>query len=151
VRRASALLALLAACSRGPTPPAPLDTRNEACAHCRMAVSSARFASQLAAPGEEPRFFDDLGCLVSYLREHPQLPKGSVTWVADHRTSAWVAAARAAYARRDSLQTPMGSHLIAHADATSRAQDPDARGTTALSAADVFGAGGPPSVAEERR
>ncbi len=36
-----------------------------------MAVSSARFASQIVAPGEEPRFFDDLGCLAAYLREHP--------------------------------------------------------------------------------
>ena len=43
--RLAPLLAVLA-CSRGPLGPAPLDTRNEACAHCRMAVSDARFAAQ---------------------------------------------------------------------------------------------------------
>ena len=30
---------------------------------CRMAVSAAGVAAQVVAPGEEPRFFDDIGCL----------------------------------------------------------------------------------------
>ena len=123
--RLAALLAVLA-CSRGPLGPAPLDTRNEACAHCRMAVSSQRFAGQIVAPGEEPRFFDDLACLAAYLRAHP-LPRGALAYVADHRTGEWVPADRAQYSRA-SIDTPMGSHLIAHASAASRDLDPAARG-----------------------
>jgi len=61
--RLAPLALALTACTRGPAHPGTLDTRNDACAHCRMAVSDPRFAAQLAAPGEEPRFFDDLGCL----------------------------------------------------------------------------------------
>lgn len=140
------LLASLAlgACARGPLRPAELDTRNEQCGSCRMAVSDARFAAQLVAPGEEPKFFDDVGCLRDYLRLTKALPRGSAAFVADHRTRAWLPAAAAVFTRQDALQTPMGSHLIAHADAASREADPDARGGVPLMANEVFGPQGPP-------
>jgi copper chaperone NosL len=105
-----------------------------------MAVSDPRFAAQLVAPSEEPRFFDDVGCLRDYLAANRSRPAHLVAYVADHRTKAWVSAARAVYARVGGLETPMGSHLIAHADAASRDADPDAKGGVPLSAADVFGA-----------
>jgi copper chaperone NosL len=143
--RATLLLALALAvgCSSGPPQPAPLDTRNEACASCRMAVSSAAFASQLVAPGELPRFFDDLGCLSDYLKAG-RAGEGAVAYVADHRTRAWVRADRAVYTRVAGLETPMGSHVIAHADAASRDQDADARGGSAVAIGELFGAAGPP-------
>jgi copper chaperone NosL len=137
-------LALLAACTSGAPEPAALDTRHEACASCRMAVSSAAFASQLASPGELPRFFDDLGCLADFLRAG-RAPAGAVAYVADHRTKAWVRADRAVYTRVASLETPMGSHVIAHADTASRDQDHDARGGTPVAAAVLFGPAGPPT------
>ncbi len=137
------LVATLAWACRGGTPePAALDTRNEACASCRMAVSDARFASQLVAPGELPRFFDDLGCLATWLEKH-STPQGAVVFVADHRTKAWVRADRAVYTRVSGLETPMSSHLVAHADAASRDHDEDGAGTP-VTLAEVFGPKGPP-------
>jgi copper chaperone NosL len=126
------------ACRSGPAEPAPLDTRHEQCASCRMTVSDARLASQVVAPGELPRFFDDLRCLGDFLRAG-KAPPGAVVFVADHRTKAWVRAERAVYTKVPQLATPMGSHVIAHADAASRDADPDARAGTPLTAADVFG------------
>lgn len=134
----------LVACARGPAQPAAVDTRNDSCAHCRMAVSDTRFAAQLAAPGEEAKFFDDLGCLRDYLRKGMRLPGGAVAFVADHRTREWVRASRAVWTRRDSLETPMASHLIAHASAASRDADPDAAGGTPSSTREIFGLTGPP-------
>jgi len=142
-RSAIPLLALLG-CARGPAQPGSLDTRNDACAHCRMAVSDARFAAQLAAPGEEPRFFDDLGCLRDHLATRPRLPRGTVAFVADHRTREWVRAARALFTRRESLATPMSSHLVAHASAASRDGDPAAAGGTPVALGELFGPEGPP-------
>jgi copper chaperone NosL len=145
VKRALALAALLAAaCASGPPAPAVLDTRNDACAWCRMAVSEARFAAQLVAPSEEPRFFDDVGCLGHFLAAQKTLPANAVAYVADHRTRAWVRAGAAVYTHVAALSTPMGSHLVAHADAASRDADADARGGTPRTLAEVFGAGGPP-------
>ncbi len=118
---------LAAACAGGPPEPAPLDTRNDACANCRMAVSDARFAAQIVAPGELPRFFDDIGCLAAQLRAG-QLPAGAVAYVADHRTKAWTKADAAVFTRVAALETPMGSHVVAHGDAASREADPEAAG-----------------------
>jgi copper chaperone NosL len=146
VTRAAALLATLlsAACAGGPPEPATLDTRSEACATCRMAVSTSAFASQVVAPGELPRFFDDLGCLSEFLAKGG-VPTGAVVYVADHRTRAWVRADAAVYTRVPGIETPMGSHLIAHADPASRDGDPDARGGIAVAAAELFGPAGRPA------
>ncbi len=135
--------ALTCGCRGGRLEPAALDTRNEACASCRMAVSDARFASQIVAPGELPRFFDDLGCLATWLRLH-EAPKGAVVFVADHRTKAWVRADRALYTRVSGLETPMSSHLVAHADAASRDRDEAGAGAP-VAPAEIFGPNGPPS------
>ena len=138
------LAALTAACGGGAPEPAALDTRNEPCASCRMAVSDGRFASQLVAPGELPRFFDDLGCLADYCKAG-KAPAGAVAFVADHRTKAWMRADRAVYTRVAGLQTPMGSHVIAHADAASRDVDPDAKPGTPVSTTELFGPAGAPA------
>jgi copper chaperone NosL len=124
--------------------PAAVDTRNDACAHCRMMVSDVRFAGQIVAPGEEPRFFDDIGCLRDFLKAST-VPRGATAYVADHRTKKWVIAARAVYVRNDQVETPMGSHLLAYEDAASRDADADSRGTPVEVAA-IFGPGGPPQA-----
>jgi copper chaperone NosL len=127
------LLAVLAGCSPDAR---PFDVRaGEACAHCRMAVSDARFAGQIAAPGEEPLFYDDIGCLA---RAVAAGKNADYAWVADHRTREWVPASRAVFTRVPGLETPMSSHLIAHASEESRKADAAASGGKALSAAEVF-------------
>lgn len=132
------LLFAAAACGQSQMAPATLDTANEDCARCRMRISDRRFAAQIVAPGEEPRFFDDLGCFEQEIKEKPQ-PGGAVAYVADHRTGEWVRAATAVYVRVPSLATPMNSHLIAHGSAGSRDQDGAARGGEPLTAAALFG------------
>ena len=101
---AAALLATWGCGVRAPEPVA-IDTRNDACAWCRMSVSDPAFAAQLLAPGEEPRLFDDVGCLRDYLNEEKTLPRGAVAFVADHRTREWVPAGRATYGKVRDLST----------------------------------------------
>jgi copper chaperone NosL len=137
-------VALLAACGSGPPEPARLDTKNTECAHCRMLVSDAHYAAQIVAPGEEPRFFDDVGCLRDYLGGGAAVPAGAIAFVADHRTGEWVRAAEAVYTKIVGYSTPMNSGLIAHASAASRDADPGARRGEPVDMKDVFGEGGPP-------
>ena len=66
-------------------------------------------------------------------------PRGATAFVADHRTKAWVRADRAVYTRVPGLETPMGSHVIAHADAASRDADPAAKTGQPVSASELFG------------
>jgi copper chaperone NosL len=138
---AASQAAMTASCSAGPARPAAVDTLNDTCGSCRMAVSDKHFSAQIVAPGEEPRFFDDLRCLRDYLLRAPSLPPRAVAYVADHRTGSWVRAARAIYIEVPSLSTPMGSHWVAYADAGSRDADPYARGGAPLPAAAIFGPG----------
>jgi copper chaperone NosL len=139
-----ALAILAASCGGGPPGPATLDPRHDACRSCRMTVSDPRVAAQVVAPGEEPMFFDDIGCLATYLRQEQRLPRGAVAYVADHRTRAWVRASRATFTRVDRLETPMGSHLVAHSDAASRLADADTTGGFPVGVAEIFGPAGPP-------
>lgn len=141
---AAAAAVLLQGCANGPTPPVKVDTRSDACSWCRMAVSDTRFAAELVAPAEEPRIFDDIGCLRSYLRGGAKVPAGAIAYVADHRTKDWIVAARAVYTQVRGLATPMASGFIAHSDAASRSQDPDATRGEPRSLQEIFGATGPP-------
>jgi copper chaperone NosL len=145
VQRRTTLLATVAAfaCGSSAPEPASLDTRNDQCASCRMTVSDARFAAQVVAPGELPRFFDDLGCLADFLKSG-KAPAGAAAFVAEHRTKAWIRAEGALYTRVPGLATPMGSHVVAHADAASRDRDDDARGGTPVAAQALFGPNGLP-------
>jgi copper chaperone NosL len=126
-------IALLSACAAGAPPPVVIDTRNDACRHCRMIVSDLRVAAQIVAPGEEPLVFDDIGCLRDYLASAPA-SNDAVVYVADHRTGAWVEAGDAVFTK-GTVETPMNSGIIAHADAASRDADDAARGGTAVGVA----------------
>lgn len=116
---------LTAACADGAAGPVAIAAGADLCASCRMAVVSTRTAAEIVAPGDEPLIFDEVGCLRDYLARAP-LAADAVAYVADHRTGAWVDA-RAAVYTRTTASTPMGSGLLAHADAASRDADPAAR------------------------
>jgi copper chaperone NosL len=111
-----------------------------------MTVSDLRFAAQVVAPGEEPLFFDDIGCLSEYLKRPPAPGSAATAYVMDHRARTWVRAASAVYTRLERLDTPMGSHVIAHADTASRDRDPDVRGGVTVARVDLFGTDGPPNA-----
>ena len=135
---AVAFCGLLASC--GAQGPVPID-RGAACASCRMIISDPKLAAEIVAPGEEPRFYDDIGCLRDAVQrgDMQAMGEGATAYVADHRTGAWVKASKAVYARVESLSTPMGSHLAAYTDAASRAADGNGDRAVALTSAEVFG------------
>jgi copper chaperone NosL len=132
------LVPLAAACAAMALEPARIDTANDACHHCRMIVSAVRTAAQIVAPGEEPRIFDDIGCLRDYLAR-AALADDAVRFVADHRTGAWVRAESAVFTKVKSTSTPMGSGIIAHADRGSRDADPAARDGEGIDAGAILG------------
>ncbi|MGH9368979.1 MAG: nitrous oxide reductase accessory protein NosL [Thermoanaerobaculia bacterium] len=142
-RALAAAVFLAAGCAGSEVPPAELDAGNQLCASCRMPVDDPRLAAQITAPREEPRFFDDIGCLADYLSVSQPLQKGAVLYVADHHTKAWVRAEKALFTRSPRVDTPMGSHLVAHADAASRDRDPAAREGTPVSFEDTLRVSGP--------
>jgi copper chaperone NosL len=138
-----AVLALLlaAACRGGDATPSPIQLGTP-CAFCRMSIADVHLAGEVAAPGEEPRQYDDIGCLADDLKKRP-LARGARAFVADYQSGALVPAAHAAYTRLDTIETPMMSHVVAHADEAARDRDPRVRAGMRQTARDIFGAGGP--------
>lgn len=133
-----AIVVIAMACAAQPARPQAIDTRSDQCSSCRMVISDLSFAAQIVAPGEEPRFFDDLGCLSDYLAANA-LPGKSSVYVADHRTHSWIEASRAFFTSLPSAQSPMGSHFAAYADEPSWKADPNATAGTPVSVRDVLG------------
>jgi copper chaperone NosL len=131
------MVGLVVACDRHTLQPVPIDPANDACAHCRMLVSDRRTAAEIVAPGEEPRIFDDLGCLRDALTAMA-LPADAVIYVADHRTGSWVDARTAHYVQT-TASTPMTSGILAHADRGSRDADAVAASGRPLDVAEVLG------------
>lgn len=147
--RAWMLLVALGLAACAPATARPIEPRlgDDGCAQCRMILVSIRTAAQIAAPGTEPIFFDDLGCLRDYLQAHA-LQADAVVFVTDHHRGGWHDG-REALLTRTAVRTPMGSGVIAHADRGSRDGDPDAfHGETLpvdwLWAAEKAGQGGVP-------
>jgi copper chaperone NosL len=130
-------VAAVAGCQSGAPAPGTIALGRDLCANCRMAIVSQQTAAQIVAAGDDPVFFDEVGCLRDYLRRQPLAPD-AVAYVADHQTGRWVDARHATFTQTRAA-TPMTSGLLAHADAASRDADPAARGGVAVPATAVVG------------
>ncbi len=100
----------------GTREPKPIDIFPEDnCSYCRMAVSDQRFASEIIDTGGEAFKFDDIGCMLDFLKEKPEV-QAQARFVKDVETRQWIPYEKAVIIDSD-LQTPMGSGKIAFADA----------------------------------
>ncbi len=91
------VLAAIVACTKTDEAVDPVWGK-EPCAHCRMLVGERRYAAQVVSDGDR-KYFDDIGCMVSFLAEH----KAERSWVrVDGR---WADAKGARYAK--GAKTPM--------------------------------------------
>jgi copper chaperone NosL len=81
------------------------------CSFCRMAVSQPRYAAEIVDGEENVYKFDDIGCMVRFLKKH-QL-QGAAMFVRDYTGAGWINAPEALYVRAESIPSPMGGHTIA--------------------------------------
>ncbi|TWT44574.1 NosL [Phycisphaerae bacterium RAS1] len=114
----ASLLALVAACGCGRgddlSPPAIAYGQTE-CDYCKMIVSDEPFAAAACISADDGVWkiaFDDVGCLLDYLKENSGRPPGAM-YVHDFKTGKWLSADEAVYVRSEKLHTPMASNLAA--------------------------------------
>ena len=85
------LAALLAACgSKGDWPEGMVEIKwdRDPCVRCNMVISDRRFAAQMLGGEKNTVFkFDDVGCLVFWLRDKA----ANYPWIAEPATRMWVA------------------------------------------------------------
>ncbi len=94
----------------------PVDVYPEdMCAHCRMAVSDLRYASEIIAEDGSVFKFDDIGCLESFLRSKSTSIVVAGIFYRDYHGGGWVPASRATIVATG-VATPMNSGKAAFAD-----------------------------------
>ena len=107
----AALPWLLAGCGRKgdwPDGMAPIVWDRDTCVRCKMVISDRRFAAQ-AAGGDRRNVlrFDDVGCLVFWLRDHA----ADMPWLAAADTRLWVADVANA-GERIAWHEPRAAHYV---------------------------------------
>jgi copper chaperone NosL len=101
------------------------------CAHCGMIINDDRHAAALRATVDgrsQDLLFDDIGDMVAYEREHADRLKVTRRFVHDYETREWRDADAAYYLRSERVHTPMGSGIVALADAAAAARRQQADG-----------------------
>jgi copper chaperone NosL len=102
-----ALLALPAACENLDQPLAPAWGKQR-CGSCSMVVGDRRFAGQAVGEHDDRLFFDDPGCLATYVAAHPRARRA---WVMSQGT--WLEAKAARFATGASSPMDYGFEAVA--------------------------------------
>lgn len=105
------LAAGLAACSQQP---APINYGSDECAHCRMMITDARFASQLVTKTGKAITFDSIECMAAYSGDHKPEVEGAQGWVSDFSNPGqWLQVDEARIIKSQVIKSPMGASLLA--------------------------------------
>lgn len=91
---------LLGACSGDPkSGPVEIKWDRDGCTHCGMALSDRHFAAQVRGGPKHRAFkFDDIGCVVEWLKKQPWAGEAATEiWVKDYRSDKWLDARQARY------------------------------------------------------
>jgi copper chaperone NosL len=91
--------------------PPELTLGRDACDNCFMLINEKNFAASLWQKNGEAKRFDDIGCMLQYLKKN-DVSTASV-WVHDLNSGKPVQADRAFYAVSENLVTPMGFGIAA--------------------------------------
>lgn len=97
-----------------PQPPA-VRYGEDACDECRMIINEARFAAATNGEGLPIRLFDDIGCLILFLKKHPEQKRAQV-WVHDYLSAQWLSADSSQFVMGTPVETPMGHGILAFRD-----------------------------------
>ncbi len=117
------LAALLSACGKSGWPEGMAEIKwdRDTCVRCRMAISDRRFAAQVrGGPKDQVFKFDDIGCVVFWLRDQAWGDDPNVRlWVADAASTpdrlTWIDPRQAHYV--GGKTSPMGYNFAAYAEA----------------------------------
>jgi copper chaperone NosL len=112
------LLLLALACQADQRPQAI--EAHDACASCKMAISQPQYAAQVVDKEGNAYKFDDIGCMLRYLKDHSLLQRR--VYVMDYVDRQWLEAERAVFVRSDAVRSPMAAGLAAFRDQSAAQQ-----------------------------
>jgi copper chaperone NosL len=98
-------------CGRRDGGPEPLPIDRVNCARCGMLISSLSNAAEAISTGNDPRYYDDIGCLAG---DAAHVDPETRLWVQRADGEGWIEA-RSAWFAESKSRTPMGHGVLAYA------------------------------------
>ncbi|MDH3216438.1 MAG: nitrous oxide reductase accessory protein NosL [Candidatus Krumholzibacteria bacterium] len=95
--------------SGGPDGPPRIVYGEDACQQCFMIINDARYACGYTDDEGMARGFDDIGCMIAFVRGGGEPPP---LWVADYTGGEWIRTTDAWFVHSDQARTPMGSGIV---------------------------------------
>jgi len=111
---------LAAACSAKAMGAPDIIVDRTVCSHCNMLISELTYAAAYQVDGNDPRVFDDIGCMLDGLRGEGASPIN--VWVQNAAGGGWLDAGDAIFVASPNVRTPMGGGILAYADANEAAK-----------------------------
>ena len=110
------ILVFLSACKRKFE---PINYGHDACTHCRMTIMDNRFAAEIITKKGKAYKFDDMGCLLKYMKDEHFSDKDALIFVADYNNpnSVFLDAYHAIYLHNEAFKSPMNGDFAASASA----------------------------------
>lgn len=102
------------ACSEAEIKPVDI-AAEDVCSHCKMAISEKQFAAEFITPDGDASKFDDIGCMLDYLKEKPDT-KVAAHFFMDYETKQWVNGRAASFTKSAEITSPMSGGIIAFQD-----------------------------------
>jgi len=95
----------------------PINYGHDACTHCRMTIMDNRFAAEIITKKGKAYKFDDMGCLLKYMKEANFSDKDALIFVADYNNpgSEFLDAYHAVYLHNEAFKSPMNGDFAASA------------------------------------
>jgi copper chaperone NosL len=110
-----AAVAFMAACQKAGIEPSAI-AAEDMCSSCRMAISEKQYAAQAITADGDAIKFDDIGCMVAYLRGAENNKEVIARFVVDFNSRGWIRAEDAYYVKSPELKTPMRGGVVAFKD-----------------------------------
>lgn len=107
-----AMVLVLANCQSRVAEPVAIEA-NDMCAFCRMSISEKRYAAELIDREGEAYKFDDIGCMVNFMKQRENDGSIRAIFVMDFERREWLKAEDAFFALSPKFKTPMSSGIVA--------------------------------------
>lgn len=108
------IICLLGACGDKTYEPRAINPETDVCYICNMSVTSVDFAAQAVLKNSDIVVFDDLGCLMDYIKQNGEEEIGAA-YIRDTSSTKWLNIKDASYVYSKDYWTPMNYGVLAFA------------------------------------
>ena len=105
---------ILGACGDKAYEPRDINPETDVCSICNMSITSVDYAAQAVLKNSDIVVFDDLGCLMDYIKQNGEEEIGAA-YIRDTNSANWLNIKEASYVYSKDYWTPMNYGVLAFA------------------------------------